>query len=141
YNTDQIVSWTVTDSGGTGTATGVAGFSQAWDFDPGDPFSESTPGFGNSFYSGPQFPNATAGCLEFTGGSCAGGVSQGCHTANVRAWDNMGLGSGDATYGPVCYDTISPVTANTLTGTRIGAVWTTPVKVTLTPTDPAPGSG
>jgi len=71
YNTDQIVSWGVGDSGGSGSPSGVAGFSQAWDFAPGDTFSEATPGCCNSFYNGPQFPNATAGCLEFAGGDPA----------------------------------------------------------------------
>jgi hypothetical protein len=142
YNTDQIVSWNVGDSGGSGAPSGVAGFSQAWDFAPGDTFSEATPGCCNSFYNGPQFPNATAGCLEFAGGgSCAGGVSQGCHTAFVRAWDNMGLSSGDVTYGPLCYDTVPPVTTIHLTGTFNGSVFTTPVKVTLSAADPSPGSG
>ena len=142
YNTDQTVSWGVTDSGGGGVASGVAGFSQAWDFDPGDVVSEPTPGSGNSFYSGPQFPNATGGCLELAGGGgCAGGVSQGCHTAHVRAWDNMGLGSGDSAYGPVCYDTISPVTTSSLAGTKTGAIFVSTVKDTLSASDFSPGSG
>jgi hypothetical protein len=142
YNTDQVISWNVYDSGGgTYPATGVAGFTQAWDFDPGDPSSESTQGVGNPFYSGPQYPNATAGCLDFTGGFCAGSVGQGWHTVNVRAWDNMGFGSGDATYGPIGYDTVPPITTDTLSGTFNGSVFTTPVTVTLSATDPSPGSG
>jgi hypothetical protein len=143
YNTDQVVSWTVADTSGNGNpATGVAGFSQAWDSDPGDVFSEPTPGSGNSFYSGPQYPNATNGCLDFTGASCAGFVGQGWHTVNVRAWDNTGVAS-DYTYGPVGYDTIAPVTTASLSGTLIsGTSYKSAVKVTLTPTDPgAPSTG
>ncbi len=105
YNTDQTVNWTVTDTADSGiNPTGVAGFSQAWDTDPGDVFSEPTPGQGNSFYSGPQFPNATSGYLNLAG---AGG--QGCHTVHVRPWDNSGFSS-DQTYGSLCYDTVPPIT-------------------------------
>ena len=136
YNTDQVVSWTVADTSSDGLPpTGVAGFSQAWDSDPGDVFSEPTPGAGNSFYSGPQYPNATSGCLDLTGASCAGSVGQGWHTANVRAWDNTGF-TANYTYGPVGYDTIPPQTTASLSGTL------TPVTVTLTATDPgAPTTG
>ncbi len=117
YNTDQNVSWTVADTGTSGLpATGISGFSQAWDSDPGDPFSAATPGAGNSFYSGPQFPNATSGYLAL---SWAG---QGCHTANLRAWDNSGFSS-NATYGPVCYDTVPPNTSKTITPTPNAAHW------------------
>ena len=141
YNSDQIVSWSVTDTGGNFPPTGVAGMSQGWDFDPGDVSREPTPGQGNSFYSGPQYPNAAAGCLDFTGGSCAGGVSQGCHTANVRAWDNMGITSGDYTYGPVCYDTIPPTTTETQSPAANGFGWNrTSVQVTLHPSDPGAGA-
>jgi hypothetical protein len=134
YNTDQTVSWTLTDTGGNGNPlVGVAGFSQAWDSDPGDVFSEATPGAGNTFYSGPQFPNATSGSLNL---SSAG---QGCHTVNLRAWDNTGVPSGDQTYGSVCYDTIPPVTTATLSGTFQGGVYVSPVKVTLTATDGGSG--
>jgi hypothetical protein len=141
YNSDQIVNWSVADNGSSGLpATGVSGFSQAWDFDPGDVFSEGTPGSGNSFYSGPQYPNATLGCLDFTGASCAGSVGQGWHTVNVRAWDNSGFGS-YYTYGPIGFDTIAPVTTDKLSGTFNGTIYTSPVKVTLTASDASPGSG
>jgi len=83
---------------------GVSGFSAAWDTDPGDVFSEPTPGAGNSFYSGPEYA-ASSGSFAL---SSSGG--QGCHWLNVRAWDNAGQGSADLPYGPVCYDSIPPVT-------------------------------
>lgn len=134
YNTDQFVSYTVVDTGGSFTPTGVAGFTQGWDGIPGDPFSQSTPGSGNSFYSGPQFPNSTSGCLSLGGGfGCAGGVAQGMHVAHVQAWDNMGLTSFDVTYGPIGYDTIPPVTVGSLDTTI------TPVHVTLIASDNASG--
>jgi len=134
YNSNQVVSWGVSDTSENGNpATGVAGFSQAWDADPGDVFSEATPGSGNSFYSGPQFPKATGGCLDFTGASgCAGGVAQGWHTVSVRAWDNTGVGS-YYTYGPVGYDTVAPHTTGGVNGTSA------PVRVTLTATDSTSG--
>jgi len=134
YNTDQTVSWTVADTSGlTGYApNGVAGFSQAWDSDPGDPTSEATPGSGNSFYSGPQFPNATSGYLNVSW------IGQGCHTANVRPWDNSGF-SIDATYGPVCYDITPPVSKIALKGTKQGSIFITPVTVSMSATDSLSG--
>ena len=91
YRTNQEVYWYVYDTG-SGAPTGLAGFTQGWDSIPADPRSEATPGTGNSFYSGPQYPNATAGCLYLTsGGACAGGVSQGWHYEYVEAWNNMGI--------------------------------------------------
>jgi len=131
YNTDQTVNWTVNDS----SNTGVAGFTQGWDSIPTDPYSETTPGSGNSFYSGPEFPNATTGWLDFTGS----GVSQGCHTVHVEGWNNMGQPSGDSTYGPICYDTVPPVTKATLNGTLSGSAYVSPVKVTLNATDSRSG--
>jgi hypothetical protein len=141
YNTDQVVSWGVTDRvTNSGSPTGIAGFTQGWDSIPAEPSREATPGSGNSFYAGPQFPHATAGCLELAGGgSCAGGVSQGWHTAHVRAWNNMGVPSGDIAYGPIGYDTVAPVTSDTLAGTWNGSVYTTPVKVTLSGSDATSG--
>lgn len=139
YNSDQVVSWTVADTSADGLPpTGVAGFSQVWDSDPGDAFSEPTPGSGNSFYSGPQYPNATNGCLDFTGTFCAGSVGQGWHTVNVRVWDNTGV-SANYTYGPVGYDTIPPVTTASLSGTRNGTIYVSTVKVTLIATDTLSG--
>jgi len=141
YNSDQIVSWSTADTSGDGLpVVGVSGFSQGWDFDPGDVFSEATPGSGNSFYSGPQYPNAIFGCLDLTGASCAGSVGQGWHTVYVRAWDNSGSNA-VYTYGPIGYDTVPPVSTDALSGTFNGTVYTSPVKVTLSASDPAPGSG
>src|SRR6266536_2342582 len=141
YNSDRIVSWGVTDTSGISLPpVGVSGFSQRWDSDPGDVFSEATPGSGNSFYSGPQYPRATTGCLDFTGASCAGSVGQGWHTVYVRPWDNSGSTT-VYSYGPLGYDTVAPVTTASLSGTFNGTVWTTPVKVTLNRSDPSPGSG
>ena len=142
YNTDQLIDWTVTDSGGAYPATGVAGFSQGWDVDPADVYSEPTPGQGNFYYSGPQFPNKTFGCTDITGALCTGAsVGQGCHTVYVEAWDNMGLQSGPNTYGPICYDTVPPHTTDSLAGTLSGGTYTSAVTVTLHASDPAPGSG
>jgi len=151
YNTDQVVSWTVASNPGNGfPSSGLAGFTQRWDADPGnEAVVKATPGLSgfpgspyDAFYDGPQYPNASAGCLDFTGASCLGSVGQGMHTVNVRAWGNEGERSGDATYGPIGYDTIVPVTAVTLSGTKSGSTYVTPVKVTLTGTDPGyPSTG
>jgi hypothetical protein len=135
YSTDQFVTWSVIDVSGSVPGTGIAGFTQGWDGIPDDPTGEATPGAGNSFYSGPQFPNATTGYLDFAGS----GVSQGCHTVHVRAWNNMGRSSGDTTYGPVCYDTIAPVTAAALAGSKSGSVYTSAVTITLAATDAGSG--
>ena len=133
YNADQTVSWTVAD----GAGTGVAGFTQGWDSIPSDPTSEPTPGSGNSFYSGPQFPNATSGWLDFTGSF----VSQGCHTVHVESWNNMGVPSGDQTYGPLCYDSIAPTTTSTRSPLPNANGWNkTSVTVTLNPVDPGSGT-
>jgi hypothetical protein len=135
YNSEQVVSWNVVDNGGGYTPTGIAGFTQGWDSIPSDVYSEPTPGSGNSFYSGPQFPNATSGWLDFVDYA----VTQGCHTAHVQAWNNMGEASGDVTHGPICYDTIAPVTTASLGGTLSGGVYISPVTVTLSATDGGSG--
>ncbi len=137
YNTDQAVSWTINANG---NPTGIAGFTQGWDSIPSDPFVDGDRNDSNSWFSGPQYPNATSGCLSLNGGfGCAGGVSQGCHTAHVRAWSNQGSTSGDATYGTVCFDTVAPVSTATLSGTLHGSVYDTAVKVTLSATDATSG--
>jgi hypothetical protein len=151
YNTNQKVTWNIADTSGNGSpANGVAGFSQAWDYDPGDIRREPTPGSSqpnespNAFYDGPQFPNATAGWLDLNHLPAQEGM-QGCHTVNVRAWDNSGFSS-DYTYGPICFDTIPPVSAATLNGTLncgggIYALCTyvSPVTIFLAATDNASG--
>jgi hypothetical protein len=145
YNTNQEVSWSVstinTRSGGTTPPPGVAGFTQGWDSIPADPHSEPHSGEGNSFYSGPQFPYSTTGCLTLVGTtSCSGGVSQGCHTVNVEAWDNQG-DPATKTYGPICYDTVAPtISISNNPVTPASGWWNSPVVITLTATDPG-GSG
>ena len=111
-------------------------------FDPADVYSEPTPGQGNFYYSGPQFPNETFGCTDITGALCTGAsVGQGCHTVYVEAWDNMGFPSGTNTYGPICYDTVPPHTTDSLSGTLSGGTYVSGVTVTLNASDPSPGSG
>ncbi len=139
YNTDAEVTWTIADRGTSSLpAVGVGGFSQGWDADPGDVTSEATPGSGNSFYSGPQYANGASGCLDFTGTYCAGSVGQGWHYVYVRAWDNSGFTSAYI-YGPIGYDTVPPVTTDSLSGTYNGTAYTTAVKVTLSATDATSG--
>ncbi len=143
YNTNQYVKWSVADTSGNGSpANGVAGFSQAWDVDPGDAYSHATPGQGDSFYSGPQTRNVT-GCLSLTSGAgCGGGVSQGCHNTYVRSWDNAGW-SGLQTYGPVCYDTVAPTTSDTISPRPNSRGWNNSgITLTLLPSDPGePSTG
>jgi subtilase family serine protease len=143
YNTNQTVNWTIHDwePKGSTPGPGIAGETQGWDSIPADPSKESTPGSGNSFYSGPQFPDGSTGCLAFEPNGCSGGVSQGCHTAHARGWNNQGWNSANntsfpETYGPLCYDTIAPATT---LSTKINTV--TSVTVTLTATDPGASSG
>jgi len=102
YRTDQTIGIDVADTGGGFPASGVAGFSDAWDADPGDPASEATPGSGNPFYAGPEFVKETSASLDLAS------EGQGCNTVDVEAWDNMGLQSGDQTDGPLCYDSVPP---------------------------------
>lgn len=139
YNTDQLVSWNLTDTTSDGLpVTGVSGFSRAWDSDPGDVFSEATPGSGNSYYSGPQFHNVASGSLNLAS------AGQGCHTLNLRAWDNTGVGSGDLTYGSLCYDTIAPISGESQAPAQDAFGWNkTTVQVALSASDPggATGSG
>jgi hypothetical protein len=151
YNTNQTVSWTIHDyePSGSTPAPGIAGETQGWDSIPADPSSEPNGGSGNSFYSGPQFPNGSTGCLAFEPNGCSGGVSQGCHTAWARGWNNQGWstagssGSGyPESYGPLCYDTVAPaidVVLNPAAPTSTGW-YTSPVSVTITASDPG-GSG
>jgi len=144
YNSNQQVDWTVSDAGSSGLpAPGVAGFTQGWDSIPADPYSEPHGGTGNSFYSGPEYAFHTTGCLSFVAGGCVGGVSQGCHTVKVEAWDNEGR-TITSTYGPLCYDTVAPVATASVSGTKVGAEYENLAQVTITATDsgyPSTGSG
>jgi hypothetical protein len=134
FNTDQIVSWTVKDNGNaTLGPTGVSGFSASWDALFNDPRSEFVHGAGNSFYSGPQYPNQSSGLLQLAA------AGQGCHEAVVDAWDNSGFTSGNQTFSRICYDTTAPVTTATLSGTLKSGSYTGPVKVTLTASDTLSG--
>ncbi len=141
FNTDQLVDWDVVDNVGSagGSPTGIAGFTQGWDSIPNDSYSNATPGAGDSFYSGPQHVNATFGCTDLSGALCSGGVSQGCHTVYVQAWNNMGVSSGVQSYGPICYDTIAPITTLAFSGTLNGALYISPVTFRLTATDSGSG--
>ena len=137
YRTDQTVGINVADTGGGFPPSGVAGFSDAWNVDPGDPTGEPTPGSGNSFYDGPEFPNATSGSLDLAA------EGQGCHTVNVESWDNMGFQSGDVTDGPLCYDSVPPtITKKPAVSLRnnVGPVGSTvPVSVAWAGTDATSG--
>lgn len=130
YNSDQTVRWSITATSTNGhRPIGVAGFSAEWDHDPGDEYAEPTPGSGNTYYSGPAAPNGTSGSLDLVS------AGLGCHTANVRAWDNAGQPTPDRTYGPICYDITPPVTTIALSGTMLGQYYQPQVQVTLTATD------
>jgi hypothetical protein len=136
YNSDQTVYFTVAANGnGTYPATGVAGYSATWDNYFSDPFSEPTPGSGNSFYTGPNVPNQTSGSLDLAS------AGQGCHFATVDAWDNTGFTPGEQFYYYICYDTVAPSSTASLSGTVVGSVYASAVTVTLNATDPSPASG
>jgi hypothetical protein len=53
--------------------------------------------------------------------------------------EQHGASSGDVTYGPVCYDTIAPVTSASLSGTLSGGIYISPVTVTLSASDSGSG--
>ena len=141
YNSDQLIDWDVVDNSGVSgvPGTGIAGFTQGWDSLQYDIYSEATPGTGNSFYSGPQHVNSTFGCTDLTGDLCSGGVSQGCHTVYVQAWNNMGRSSGVQSYGPVCYDSIAPSANISLSGSRNGSIYTSAVRIVLSASDGGSG--
>ncbi len=146
YNTNQNVSWTVVDYSPTYPGTGIAGFTQGWDSIPTDSTSQAVDARASSvydsFYIGPEYTNSSSGCLALASGeSCAGGVSQGCHTAYVEGWNNMGRTTGTATYGPLCYDTVAPtITVSNSPGPNGNGWNNTSVQVTLTAADPG-GAG
>jgi hypothetical protein len=142
YNTTQIVSWTINDyGGGTYPGTGIAGFTQGWDSIPSDSSSEPHGGTGDSYYSGPEFPNGTTGCLALGSSGCTNTEAQGCHTAHVRGWSNQGFTTGDVSYGPICYDTVAPtISISNSPATPASGFYKGSVVVTLTTSDPG-GSG
>jgi hypothetical protein len=135
YKTNEQVNMSFFDTTASPRpATGVAGFSLAWDKDPApESFSKSTPGSNDAFYTGPQFPNQNRGVLIL---SSAG---QGCHTAHAKAWDNTGTSSDLLSYGPICYDTIAPSTTAAVTGPTSGGAFSSSVKVTLSRSDKGSG--
>jgi hypothetical protein len=112
---DQIVSWTITDAGGgsegTPPPTSIAGYTDDWDTIILDGIYPTTPGPDSWFYHGPEIPNASSGSLHLVDAG-----NQGCHTVHLAAWLNTGQTTGaDQTYGPLCCDTIPPVTSVTVT--------------------------
>ncbi len=146
YNSNQTVSFKIHDyvpHGGT-PGTGIAGATVSWDSIPDDPTREATPGAGNSFYSGPEYPGMSTGCLTFEPkDGCFAIEAQGCHTAHVRGWNNQGWSTANShdypeKYGPVCYDTVAPtieVTKNPASPPASGW-YTNTVTVTLKASDP-----
>jgi Pro-kumamolisin, activation domain/Divergent InlB B-repeat domain/Subtilase family len=131
YNTNQTLNWTAADRSRNGhLPNGVVGSSYYWGSDPGDPYSEPTPGtawYPNSFYSGPAILGSDGSTDLDTGNG-------GCQNLIVRAWDNAGQAS-TTSYGPLCYDAWPPYTYATLTGVLQGQYYAGLVIVTLNPTD------
>jgi hypothetical protein len=123
YNTDRTVSFNV-----SGT-TGIAGYTAQWDSDPGDPYSHAAPGSGDPFWDGPKAVNGTIGSFSLA----AAGL--GCHTAYVRAWNNLGTG-GLGTYGPLCFDNVPP---QITCATADGQWHATDVSIPCTAVDPLSG--
>ena len=148
YNTNQTVNWKINDySGGSSVpGTGIAGEAQGWDSIASDPHSEPrgqiSGSTNNFFYSGPQFVNDSTGCLAFVHNGCSAlsgsnAQIQGCHTVHVRGWNNQGWDTGDSTYGPICYDTVPPVSTIAISPSVPASGWyNKPVTVTVTSTDP-----
>jgi hypothetical protein len=144
YNSNQTVSWTVVDNVTNSTVypgTGIAGFTQGWDSIPTDSASQAVDARAvsvyDSFYIGPEYVNASTGCLALAAGGCGGGSGQGCHTVHVEGWNNMGRTNGNATYGPICYDTVAPTITISNSPLPNGSGWNnTSVQITLTATDP-----
>jgi hypothetical protein len=137
YNSDQLVTWNLADAGSSGLpAPGAAGFTLGWDSIPADPQSEAHGGSGNSFYSGPEYPFSTFGCVDMSGALCQAASGQGCHTVHVEGWDNQGRTT-TGTYGPVCYDSVAPTIGISNNPVQpASGWWKSSVVVTLTPSDP-----
>ena len=134
YNSNKLVHLTIADTTQNGhPPNGIAGYSALWDADPGDDYSEPTPGTGNSFYTGPLVANASSGSLGLAS------AGEGCHFANVRAWDNAGQPSADVTYGPLCYDNVPPLTVIALAGQQVNGYYQPQVQITLTASDDLSG--
>ena len=147
YNTNQTVNWKIHDFSGKSSipGTGIAGEAQGWDSIDSDPRSESRGQIqgstDNFFYSGPQFVNDSTGCLAFTSNGCSAlsGTTaeiQGCHTVHVRGWNNQGQSTAGQSgypeeYGPICYDTVPPVT-----GISTSDITLVSIKITLSAQDP-----
>ena len=112
-------------------ANGVAGASQAWDADPGDPYSQPSPGAGNNYY-GPQVMGSSGSAMGLSG------LQDGCHMGYVRGWDNAGNSSLNS-YGPLCFDNIPPVTQINVSGNFQGGGYVGPVQISLFATDNASG--
>jgi hypothetical protein len=135
YHTNQILGWAAVDSdpNPAHVISGVAGATVGWDTIDANPFSHATPGSGDAFYRGPALPHTTLGGLNLKD------AGQGCHTAHLLAFDNVGNAS-TASYGPVCYDSVPPVTTAHVSGTIGGrGIYLGPVQVTLTATDVTSG--
>ncbi len=136
YNYDAKVSWTITEplQAPDLVPAGISGFSSEWDRIPSDPTSASTPGCCNAFWNGPEYPLLTSGSLGL-----ADLGQQGCHTANVQAWDNLGRPSYPANYGVICYDTITPsITTHSFSPGSPSHAQS--VKIAATATDPGCGT-
>jgi Pro-kumamolisin, activation domain/Subtilase family len=115
YNTDQTLSWTISDtSQNAHPPNGVAGFTANWRSAKDSP-------------DGPDFPNDNNGSVNLSSSP-----GQGCYNFYVRAWDNTGQTSANG-YGPLCYDTIPPISTASLAGAQNG------INVTLLASDNASG--
>jgi hypothetical protein len=156
YNSNQEVKWTIHDFAGTKLpaviGTGIAGEAQGWDSIASDPRSEPrgqiSGSANNFFYSGPEQPNQSTGCLTFEPKSGCESLpvqfsAQGCHTAYARGWNNQGWSTaGNPTapesYGPICYDTVAPTIgiSNNPAEPPASGWYTQPVTVTLKASDP-----
>jgi hypothetical protein len=126
FNSEQLLNISFIDTtNSVRPATGLAGFTVGWDADfPQESFSRTTPGSGDAFYDGPEFAGGNQAVLDLEN------AGQGCHFARAKAWDNTGTPSGLLSYGPVCFDSVAPVTTASLSG-----IFTSGVKVTLAATD------